>query len=57
MALEGVMSKAGPAQSKQLIVNADDFGYFPCVSRGIIEAARAGVITATSVLANRPGVE
>ena len=22
----------------QLIVNADDYGYFPCVSRGIVES-------------------
>lgn len=40
-----------------LIVNADDFGYFGSVSRGIIEAARAGVVTATAVMANGDRVE
>ncbi|MDD1610740.1 MAG: ChbG/HpnK family deacetylase [Methylococcaceae bacterium] len=38
----------------QLIVNADDYGYFPCVSRGILEAAHAGSLTATGILANNP---
>lgn len=40
----------------RLIVNADDFGYFPCVSRGILQAARAGAVSATGVLANAPGL-
>lgn len=40
-----------------LIVNADDFGYFRCVSRGIVEAARAGSVTATGVMANGSGLE
>jgi hypothetical protein len=48
-------SDIGPP--RYLIVNADDFGYFPCVSLGIVEAARAGVVTATSVMANRPYLE
>lgn len=38
----------------QLIVNADDYGYFSCVSRGIVEAAQAGALTATGILANHP---
>lgn len=38
----------------QLIVNADDYGYFSCVSRGIVEAAQSGAITATGILANKP---
>jgi chitin disaccharide deacetylase len=37
----------------QLIVNADDYGYFPCVSRGIIELAQTNCVTATGILANR----
>jgi predicted glycoside hydrolase/deacetylase ChbG (UPF0249 family) len=41
-------------QPVYLIVNADDFGYFPGVSRGIIQAHREGVVTATGVLANSP---
>lgn len=40
-----------------LVVNADDFGFFPCVSRGIIECARQGVITATGIMANGPYFE
>lgn len=36
----------------RLIINADDYGYFPCVSQGILEAARTGNLTATGVLAN-----
>ena len=37
-----------------LIINADDYGYYPCISKGILEAANAGVITATGILANSP---
>jgi chitin disaccharide deacetylase len=35
-----------------LIVNADDYGYFRCVSRGILKAASTGIVTATGVFAN-----
>ena len=35
-----------------LIVNADDYGYFRCVSKGILKAAAAGIVTATGVFAN-----
>lgn len=35
-----------------LIINADDCGYFPWVTKGIVDTARAGVVTATGVLAN-----
>jgi predicted glycoside hydrolase/deacetylase ChbG (UPF0249 family) len=38
----------------RLIINADDFGYFDGVSAGILQAANAGVVTATGVLANSP---
>jgi predicted glycoside hydrolase/deacetylase ChbG (UPF0249 family) len=37
-----------------LIVNADDYGYTEGVSRGILEAAREGIVTATGILANSP---
>jgi predicted glycoside hydrolase/deacetylase ChbG (UPF0249 family) len=40
-----------------LVVNADDYGCFACVSRGIIEAAENGVVTATGVFANMPNFE
>jgi len=35
----------------RLIINADDFGVFSCVSRGILEAVEAGVVTAVGVMA------
>lgn len=40
-----------------LIVNADDFGYFDEVSRGILDAAKQGVVTATGVMANGPAFQ
>lgn len=39
---------------RQLIVNADDFGVTPGVSRGIIRAHNEGIVTSTTVLANMP---
>jgi predicted glycoside hydrolase/deacetylase ChbG (UPF0249 family) len=42
--------------SIRLIVNADDFGYFEGVSRGILEAIDSGVVTATGVMANGPAL-
>ena len=45
---------ASPDESACLIVNADDYGYFRCVSKGILEAATQGVVTATGVFANAP---
>jgi len=41
----------------QLVINADDFGYFDGVSEGILEAIDAGIVTATGVMANAPGFE
>ena len=35
---------------RQLIVNADDFGYSPGVNRGLIEAHQKGIVTSTSVM-------
>ncbi len=37
---------------KQLVVNADDFGYTRDVNSGIIEAHRNGILTATTLMAN-----
>jgi predicted glycoside hydrolase/deacetylase ChbG (UPF0249 family) len=37
-----------------LVINADDYGYFASVSRGIVACARQGSITATGVIANGP---
>ena len=39
---------------KSLIVNADDFGLTTGVSRGILEAHHRGIVTSTTLLANRP---
>jgi predicted glycoside hydrolase/deacetylase ChbG (UPF0249 family) len=38
----------------KLIVNADDFGYTPGVTRGIVRAHREGIVTATTMMANAP---
>jgi predicted glycoside hydrolase/deacetylase ChbG (UPF0249 family) len=38
--------------SCRLIVNADDFGFTRDVNAGIIEAHRAGILTATTLMAN-----
>jgi len=39
---------------KQLIVNADDFGYTPGVTSGILAAHVKGIVTSTSVMVNMP---
>jgi predicted glycoside hydrolase/deacetylase ChbG (UPF0249 family) len=40
---------------KRLIVNADDFGFTPAVTAGILEAHAAGTVSATSVMVHCPG--
>lgn len=45
------------ASSIRVIVNADDFGYFDGVCQGIIDAAAAGRLTATGIMANGPALE
>ena len=37
---------------KQLVVNADDFGFTPDVNEGIVEAHRKGILTAATLMAN-----
>jgi len=37
---------------KRLIVNADDFGASRGINRGILESARRGIVTSTSLLVN-----
>ena len=37
---------------KQLVVNADDFGFTPDVNAGILEAHRYGILSATTLMAN-----
>ncbi len=41
----------------KLIVNADDFGYTPGVTRGIVRAHREGIVTATTMMANAPDTD
>lgn len=41
----------------RLIVNADDLGYTPGVTRGIMRAHRDGIVTATTLMANAPDAE
>ncbi len=38
----------------KLIVNGDDFGITKGVNRGILETAKKGILTSTSVMVNRP---
>jgi len=45
------------APAKLLIVTADDFGISRGVNRGIVEAHRAGILTSTSLMVNRPAAE
>jgi chitin disaccharide deacetylase len=42
---------------KALIVNADDYGFSPGVTRGILEAHESGIVTSASVLVDTPGSE
>lgn len=42
---------------RRLVINADDFGLSDGTNRGILEAHRAGVVTAASLLVNTPGFE
>jgi predicted glycoside hydrolase/deacetylase ChbG (UPF0249 family) len=47
----------GPRPSLSLVVNADEFGLSPEVSRGVLQAHRTGIVTSTSVLGNCPNLE
>src|SRR5205823_12792504 len=42
---------------KQLVVNADDFGFTPDVNEGIVEAHRDGILTSTTLMANGAAFE
>jgi predicted glycoside hydrolase/deacetylase ChbG (UPF0249 family) len=41
-------------KEKQLVINADDFGFAPGVNRGILEAYEAGTLTSASMMVNTP---
>lgn len=43
--------------SRQVIINADDFGLSPAINEGIIRAYHAGGITSTSMMVNMPGFD
>jgi predicted glycoside hydrolase/deacetylase ChbG (UPF0249 family) len=43
---------ASGTEGARLIVNADDYGYFRCVSKGILQSVTRGIVTATGVFAN-----
>ncbi len=52
------MTAAGrAATTRLLIVNADDYGLTPGVSRAILRAHAEGIVTSTSALALAPGFE
>ncbi len=42
---------------RQLVVNADDFGFTPDVNEGIVEGHRHGILTATTLMANGPAFD
>src|SRR5690349_18168229 len=42
--------------AKRLIVNADDYGNTPGLTRGILEAHHKGIVTSTSVMIGSAGV-
>ena len=45
------------ARSCRLVVTADDFGLSPLINRGIVQAHRAGIVTATALLVNAPATD
>jgi predicted glycoside hydrolase/deacetylase ChbG (UPF0249 family) len=45
------------ADTRILIVNADDFGQSPGVNRGIVAAHRRGIVTSASLMVRWPSVE
>jgi predicted glycoside hydrolase/deacetylase ChbG (UPF0249 family) len=51
------MASSTPVQPPpRLVVNADDYGYFRSVTRGILATVDSGAVTATGVLANGPAL-
>jgi predicted glycoside hydrolase/deacetylase ChbG (UPF0249 family) len=53
------LPRVGPwtRHSRQLVVNADDFGISRGVNRGIVEAHRSGLVTSASLMPNLPSAE
>jgi predicted glycoside hydrolase/deacetylase ChbG (UPF0249 family) len=50
----GRMNAKRGTEPAYLIINADDYAYFKCVSRGILECVKQGTVTATGVFPNSP---
>ncbi|MDE2293479.1 MAG: ChbG/HpnK family deacetylase, partial [Elusimicrobia bacterium] len=48
---------APEASASRLVVNADDLGISPAVTKGILEAHEAGILKSASLMANAPGFE
>jgi chitin disaccharide deacetylase len=44
-------------QPKRVVINADDFGFSPLVTEGILRAHHEGVVTSTTLAANMPAAE
>jgi len=42
---------------RRVILNADDFGYDPAVSRGIVRSMKQGVVSSTTMMVNTPHSE
>jgi chitin disaccharide deacetylase len=51
------MAAGRAATTRLLIVNADDYGLTPAVSRAILRAHAEGIVTSTSAIALAPGFE
>jgi len=50
------LTKGNPPRApRRLIVNADDFGFTPGVTAGILEAHAAGTVTSTSMMVHCAG--
>ena len=54
MSRPGKLTDGRLPEPAYLIINADDYAYFKGVSRGILECASQGTVTATGVFANSP---
>jgi predicted glycoside hydrolase/deacetylase ChbG (UPF0249 family) len=48
---------AASSQKRTVIVNADDYGFSPAITEGILRAAREGIVRSTTVAANMPHAE
>jgi chitin disaccharide deacetylase len=49
-----IRTAKGKGETMKLIVNADDFGYTPAVTYGILDAYKNGIVTSTTMMCNSP---